>query len=240
MASGSGEEQPKLKLYSYFMSSCSFRVRIVLNLKGLNYEYKAVNLLKGEQHSPEFLKLNPVGHVPVLVDGDIVLADSLAISLYLDEKYPQHPLLPSDLKKKAINLQATNIVSANIQPLQNIGVLNSIAEKFSQDEQLVWVKFHIGKGFAALEKLLKDYAGKYATGDEVLLADIFLAPQLHACFNGLNLDKSEFPLLARLHEEYSQIPAFQDAMPEKQPDSPSQSTEKNDERMENTYFVSNK
>ncbi|KAL5570243.1 hypothetical protein UlMin_026818 [Ulmus minor] len=110
--------------------------------------------------------------------------------------------------KGAINLQAANIVSATIQPLQNIGILKSIAEKFSQDEQLVWVNFHIGNGFTALEKLLKEYAGKYATGDGS--ADVFLAPQLHVGFN-------------RLHEEYSQIPAFQDAMPEKQPDTPSQS-----------------
>ncbi|KAL5556186.1 hypothetical protein UlMin_038422 [Ulmus minor] len=160
--------------------------------------------------------------------------------LVIKREYYKQNILNKKQTRCSILNGATNIVSANIQPLQNIGVLNSIAEKFSQDEQLVWVKFHIGKGFAALEKQLKDYAGKYATGDEVLLADIFLAPQLHACFNGLNLDKSEFPLLARLHEEYSQIPAFQDAMPEKQPDSPSQSTEKNDERMENTYFVSNK
>ncbi|KAL5570948.1 hypothetical protein UlMin_020545 [Ulmus minor] len=224
MASGSGEEQPKLKLYSDFNSSCSFRVRIALNLKGLKYEYKTVNIWKGEQHSPEFLKLNPIGYVPVLVDGDIVLADSLAISLYLDEKYPQNPLLPSDLQRKAINLQAANIVSSSIQPFQNLGIQKYIAEKVGQDEQLPFVQSHIGKGFAALEKLLKDYAGKYATGDEVFLADVFLAPQLLNGFDWFNLDKSEFPLLARLHEEYNQIPAFQDARPEKQPDAPTQST----------------
>ncbi|GMN22121.1 hypothetical protein TIFTF001_047376 [Ficus carica] len=90
------------------MSSCAFRVRIALNLKGLNYEYVPVNLLKGEQRSSEFLKLNPLGYVPVLVDGDVVLADSLAILLCLDEKYPQHPLLPSDLRRKALNLQSVD------------------------------------------------------------------------------------------------------------------------------------
>ncbi|XP_028098293.1 glutathione S-transferase zeta class-like [Camellia sinensis] len=109
MASGGGgvvvEPKTKLQLYSYFRSSCSQRVRIALNLKGLDYEYKAVNLLKGEQLSPEFLKLNPVGYVPVLVDEDIVLSDSFAILMYLEEKYPQHPLLPHDLQRRGINYQ---------------------------------------------------------------------------------------------------------------------------------------
>ncbi|XP_024031075.1 glutathione S-transferase zeta class isoform X2 [Morus notabilis] len=169
-----------LKLYSYWRSSCSFRVRIALNLKGLKYEYVPVNLLKGEQRSPEFLKLNPIGYVPVLVDGDMVLADSLAILLYLDEKYPQHPLLPSDLRRKAINLQAANIVSSSIQPLQNLDIMDYIKQKVGQAEIVPWVQYHVRKGFAALEELLKDQAGRYATGDEVFLADLFLAPQLHS------------------------------------------------------------
>ncbi|KAF7127045.1 hypothetical protein RHSIM_Rhsim11G0112100 [Rhododendron simsii] len=95
------EEQKKLKLCSYFRSSCSRRVQIALNLKGQEYEYKAVNLLKGEQFSPEFIKLNPIGYVPVLVDEDIVVSDSFAI------------------------LMAANIVSSSIQPLQNLSVLVS-------------------------------------------------------------------------------------------------------------------
>ncbi|KAL0375892.1 UNVERIFIED_CONTAM: Glutathione S-transferase zeta class [Sesamum calycinum] len=80
-ASGDGESSKKLKLYSYWRSSCSCRVRIALNLKGLDYEYIAINLLKGENKTPEFLKLNPLGSVPVLVDGDITVADSFAILL---------------------------------------------------------------------------------------------------------------------------------------------------------------
>ncbi|ESR44612.1 glutathione S-transferase Z1 [Citrus sinensis] len=210
-----------LKLYSYWRSSCSYRVRIGLNLKGLEYEYKAVDLLKGEQFSPEFLKINPIGYVPALVDGDFVVSDSFAILMYLEEKYPQHPLLPSDLKRKAINYQAANLVSSSIQPFQNLTAVKYIEEKVDADEGDVWTKTHMGKGFVALEKLLKDYAGEYATGDEVFLADLFLAPQLYAAINVINLDMTQFPLLLRLHEAYSKLPAFQNAVPEKQPDAPS-------------------
>ncbi|KAM4080168.1 hypothetical protein ACB094_09G171200 [Castanea mollissima] len=178
MASVSGDNKKeselklKLKLYSYWTSSCSCRVRIALNLKGLKYEYKAVNLLKGEQLSPEFTNLNPIGYVPVLVDGDLVLSDSFAIILYLEEKYPHHhPLLPQDLHKKAINFQAANIISSSVQPLQNLATLKCIEEKISSDPdvKLAWAQHYTKKGFVALERLLKDYAGRFATGDEVYL-----------------------------------------------------------------------
>ncbi|XP_023534787.1 glutathione S-transferase zeta class-like [Cucurbita pepo subsp. pepo] len=215
---------PPLKLYSSWRSSCSQRVRIALNLKGLNFEYKAVNLLKGEQFTPEYEKLNPIGYVPTLVDGDIVIADSFAILMYLEEKYPQHPLLPSDLSKRAVNYQAANIVSSSIQPLQNLVVLKYIEEKSGPEEKLHWVQRVIEKGFAALEKLLKAHAGKFATGDEIFLADVFLAPQIHGAINRFSVDMSKFPLLSRLNEEYNAIAAFQDAEPSKQPDAPQSSS----------------
>ncbi|XP_077250082.1 glutathione S-transferase 2-like isoform X2 [Tasmannia lanceolata] len=183
-----GQATSKLQLYSYYRSSCAQRVRIALNLKGLKYEYKAINLVKGEQFSPEFSKLNPLNFVPVLVDDDVVISDSLAIILYLEEKYPQHPLLPHDIKRKAINFQAANVVFSSIQPFQNLIILNYIEEKVNSDEKLVWARYHIRKGFAALEKLLKDHAGKYATGDEVFLADLFLAPQLSGAVNRFKID----------------------------------------------------
>ncbi|GMN67383.1 hypothetical protein TIFTF001_036442 [Ficus carica] len=212
---------------------------------GLNYEYVPVNLLKGEQRSSEFLKLNPLGYVPVIVDGDVVLADSLAILLYLDEKYPQHPLLPSDLRRKALICslpeknttcwKIANIVASNLQPLQNLAILVTgfitafnchleyINQNFGQEERVLWIKHHLGKGLAALEALLKDNAGRYAVGDEVYLADLFLAPQIYSAIR-FKLDMTEFPILSRLNEAYSQLPAFQDAMPEKQPDAPSSIT----------------
>ncbi|XP_042030461.1 glutathione S-transferase 2-like [Salvia splendens] len=220
MATDAIAEPTKLKLYSYWRSSCSCRVRIALNLKGLDYEYIAVNLLKGEQKSPEFLKLNPLGLVPVLIDGDTVVSDSLAILLYLEEKYPQRPLLPRDLELKALNYQAANIVFASIQPYQNIPIIGYVKDKLGADEMLSWVQHHIKHGFAALEKLLDKFAGKYATGDEVFLADLYLAPQIDGAVRRFSVDMNEFPLLSKFNEAYKQLPAFQNAMPGKQLDTP--------------------
>ncbi|XP_065044868.1 glutathione S-transferase zeta class-like [Musa acuminata AAA Group] len=212
-----------LTLYSYCWSSCAHRVRIALNLKGLEYEYKAVNLSKGDQFDPEFEKINPLKFVPALVDGDVVVADSLAIILYLEDKYPQHPLLPQDLKKKAINLQVASIVSSSIQPLQSFFTRQFFEKRISLDEKLTWSQNHVNKGFAAIEKLIKEIAGKYATGDEVQLADVFLAPQIFAGVARFQIDMSLYPTLTRLNEAYAELPAFQAALPHRQPDAPSTS-----------------
>ncbi|ESR58501.1 glutathione transferase [Citrus sinensis] len=209
----------KLVLYSYWQSSCSWRVRFALKLKGLIYEYKAVDLSKGEQFSPEFEELNPLHFVPVLVDGDVVVSDSYAILLYLEEKYPQRALLPAaDPQQRALNLQAASIISSSMQPLHMLSLLKYIEDKFGPDERLLWVQTHIEKGFLALEKLLIDFAAKYATGEDVYMADVFLAPQIAVVTMRFNIDMSKFPTLLRIYESYKGLPEFLASSPERQPD----------------------
>ncbi|KAL2892400.1 Glutathione S-transferase 1 [Bienertia sinuspersici] len=110
-------------LYSFWISSCSWRIRFALNLKGLQYQYKSVDLYKGEQFTPEFEQINPLHYVPVLVDDGVVVSDSLAIFMYLEDKYPQNQLLPADPYRRALNLQAASIVSNSMQPLHMKSVM---------------------------------------------------------------------------------------------------------------------
>ncbi|XP_011093217.1 glutathione S-transferase zeta class-like isoform X2 [Sesamum indicum] len=191
---------PKLVLYSYWQSSCSWRVRFALNLKGLSYEYRAVNLAKGEQFTSEFGRLNPLHYVPVLVDGDVVVSDSYAILLYLEEKYPQKALLPADPQLRAINLQ------------------KYIEETVGPEEPQAWAHVHIEKGLLALEKLLNNCAGPYATGEEVCMADVFLAPQIAVATKRFNVDMSKFPILRMVYESCNALPEFQASLPDRQPD----------------------
>ncbi|CAK7347918.1 unnamed protein product [Dovyalis caffra] len=168
---------------------------------GLDYEYKAVNLAKGEQFSTEFEQLNPLQYVPVLVDGDVVVSDSLAILLvsvlyfemifvrtYLEEKYPQKALLPDDPRLKALHLQVASIICSGIQPLHMLALVKRIEEKVGPGEGFLWAQSSIEKGFSALEKLLKDFATRFATGEALYMADMFLAPQIATAVTRFNVD----------------------------------------------------
>ncbi|KAG8663939.1 glutathione S-transferase zeta class isoform X3 [Manihot esculenta] len=187
-------------------------------MEGLSYEYKAVNLAKGEQFSPEFEQLNPLHYVPVLVDGDVVVSDSYAILLYLEEKYPQKALLPDDPQRRYLNLQAASIISSSIQPLHMVSMLKYLEEKIGPEEPLLWALSSIEKGFLALERLLKDFASSYATGEAVYMADVFLAPQIAVAIMRFKIDMSKFPTLARIYESYKGLPEFIASLPQSQPD----------------------
>ncbi|TKY63745.1 Glutathione S-transferase zeta class [Spatholobus suberectus] len=207
---GSNASLPSnLVLYSYCHSSCSWRIRFALCLKGIPYEYKAVDLLKGEQYSPEFERLNPLHYVPVLVDDNVVVSDSYAIFLHLEEKYTQKPLLPVDPQLRALNLQVASIIHSSIQPLHMLNVLKDMEKMFGAESK-PWAQFTIDKGFLALEKILKDFAGTYATGEHIYM--------ITQAVQRFDIDMSKFPTLSRLYETYKALPEFRASSPQRQPD----------------------
>ncbi|MED6145214.1 hypothetical protein PIB30_023164 [Stylosanthes scabra] len=207
----------KVVLYSYWLSSCSWRIRFALSHKGIPYEYKAVDLVKGEQFSPEFEKLNPLHCVPVLVDDNVVVSDSYAIFLHLEQKYTRKPLLPVDPQIRALNLQIASVINSSIQPHHMIGALKDMEKMFGAETKQ-WAQYKIDKGFLALEKLTKNVAGTYATGERIYMADVFLAPQIMQAVNRFDIDMSKYPTLRKLSETYKGLAEFHASSPQSQPD----------------------
>jgi maleylpyruvate isomerase len=217
-----------LKLYTYFRSSASFRVRIALNLKGLDVDMVPIHLVKqgGEQLSEEFRRINPEALVPALVDeeddnGSQVLTQSLAIMEYLDEMYPEPPLLPAAPLDRAYVRSIALSIACDIHPLNNLRVLRYLVRdlKVSEDDKNAWYRHWCEQGLAALEaKISADgRAGRFCFGDTPTLADCCLVPQI---FNArrLNCDLSGMPTLLRITENCAQVEAFAQAEPSKQPD----------------------
>lgn len=206
--------QNKPILYSYFRSSCSWRVRIALAFKNIDYEYKAVNLLKGEQLQEEFLKINPSAEVPAFVHNGNVITHSIAILEYLEEAFPSPQLLPNGPVSRAKVRALVDSIVSDIQPIQNLRVLKYVGEK-----HLEWGKYWIETGFAAVERYIKDIHGLYCFGNEVTLADLCLVPQV---FNAarFNVDVSQFPLITEITSRLSELPAFKHSHPLVQPDCP--------------------
>ncbi|XP_037359683.1 maleylacetoacetate isomerase isoform X1 [Talpa occidentalis] len=210
-------ESGKPILYSYFRSSCTWRVRIALALKNINYEIIPINLIKdgGQQFSPEYQALNPMKQVPALKIDGLTIGQSLAIIEYLEETRPTPRLLPQDPKKRAHVRMISDLISSGIQPLQNLSVLKQVGE----ENQLAWAQKVISSGFNALEKILKGTAGKYCVGDEVTMADLCLVPQV-ANAERYKVDITPYPTISRINKSLLALEAFQVSHPLRQPDTP--------------------
>ncbi|MGH7774748.1 MAG: maleylacetoacetate isomerase [Candidatus Binatia bacterium] len=212
-----------MELYTYFRSSASFRVRIALNLKGIDYEPHFVHLVRdgGEQKRSEYLRLNPQGLVPALVHDSQLVTQSLAILEYLDELYPHPPILPKTAQDRAYVRSLAQLIACEIHPLNNLRVLNYLKDTLMQSEELRlnWYRHWIHEGFQALEaRLAKDpRTGTHCHGDSPTVADICLVPQV---FNAKRFDCSlnGYPTIQRIHESCMKLTAFQAAAPQNQGD----------------------
>ncbi len=212
-----------MELYGYFRSSAAYRVRIALALKGLDFDNIPINLVPGisEQRSKGYLAINPQGRVPFFTDGDVGISQSPAILEYLDEVYPQVPLLPSDATGRATVRQLASLIGCDIHPLQNVSVLQRLKGEFDADSDAViaWVQHWIREGFSAFEALIANASGSFCFGDTVSLADVYLVPQVYNA-RRYEISLEAFPEIVRIDHACNQLKAFQQAAPENQPDAP--------------------
>lgn len=210
-----------MQLHNFFRSGTSHRLRIALNLKGLRYDYIAVDLRKNEQLSAAFKGLNPQGLVPALVDGDLVLTQSVAIIEWLEERYATPPLLPSDVNARAHVRALAAIVGCDIHPINNKRILDMLRAQFGADEAAVnaWCATWIASGFDALEALLQaDKArGVFCFSNTPGLADVYLVPQVESA-RRFKVDLTPYPVILAIDQACASLPAFRDAAPAMQPD----------------------
>jgi maleylpyruvate isomerase len=207
-----------MKLHGYFRSSASYRVRIALNLKGLSAEHLAHHLRKGEQCAPAYLAINPQGLVPTLENEDAVLTQSLAIIEWLDETHPSPPLLPKDPLRRAKVRAFALVVACDTHPVQNLKVLARLRQLGLPEAQVTkWAAWANREGLTACEKLIAGEAGPFCFGAEPTIADLCLVPQL-ANARRFGVDLAAFPRLLKAEAAASNIKAFADAAPDRQPD----------------------
>ena len=207
----------RIVLHDYFRSSASYRVRIALNLKGLDYEQRPVSLVDNVQQSPEYKALNPQGFVPMLELGDERVTQSLAIFDRLDALVEEPPFVPSDPPGRAHVLALALTVACDIHPLNNLRVLRYLKGELGQPQEAVdaWYRHWVAEGLAALEALAAPRAGAFLFGDTVSMADICLVPQL---YNGRRFDvpMDAYPTLLRAEASALALPAFAAAHPDRQ------------------------
>ena len=209
-----------MKLYTYFRSSAAYRVRIALNLKGLPYEMVSIHLTRdgGQQHKPEFAAINPQERVPALaLSSGEVLTQSLAVVEYLDETYPEPPLLPADALERAKARSIAQLIACDIHPLNNLAPLQYLKRKLGHEQPDIdaWYHHWVLQGFTALENMLTP--GPYACGSRVSLADLCLVPQVYNA-RRLKVPLEAFPKIAAVDAACMKLPAFDKAQPDKQPD----------------------
>lgn len=208
-----------LVLYDYWRSGAAYRVRIGLNLKGLTYEPRAVNLIAGDQAGAAYGAVNPQHLVPSLETPEGVLTQSLAILEWLEETRPDPPLLPRAALDRAIVRAMADIVACDVHPLNNVRVGRRLMTEMghSQDDYLAWMRHWMREGFDALEPLVARHGGGFAFGDSPTLADCCLVPQVYSA-RRYDLDLAAWPAIAGVAERAAQHPAFQAAHPDRQPD----------------------
>ena len=214
-----------LTLYSYWRSSAAYRVRIGLQLKQLPHEIHPVHLLRegGEQHAEAYRAINPQELVPALRHGQRVVRQSLAILEYLEETFPDHPIMPATARDRARVRALAQMVACDIHPLNNLRVLQFFDYEWNvpQPERDAWVRRWIEQGFAAIENLLADNpsTGDFCEGDAPTMADCCLVPQVYNARRfGVALDG--YPTIERIERRCLELPAFDAARPENQPDAP--------------------
>lgn len=207
-----------MKLYTYFRSGAAWRVRIGLHWKGLVFTSVPINLRAGEQAAESWRARNPQAMVPALeLDNGTFLTQSLAILEWLEEARPSPPFLPPDPVTRA-RIRATALsIAADVHPIQNLGVLKRIEALLGKDAARQWGHDTLAKGLAATEALVACNPGPYAFGAEPTLADIVIVPQLLNC-SRFGVDMALFPRLSMIEAACAELPAFQAAHPDIQPD----------------------
>lgn len=210
-----------MTLYDYFRSTAAYRVRIALNLKGLDYHQAGINLLRGEDAGEDYRAINPQGLIPALAVEGGLLTQSLAICEYLDEVEPTPPLLPGNPLQRARARALAQMVACDIHPVNNLRILKYLTGTLKIDEaqKLAWYHHWIDEGFHAIEQWLEKEAGggRFCFGDQVTLADLCLVPQVYNA-RRFELDLAPYPHIVAIEQHCLTLDAFQRAQPANQPD----------------------
>lgn len=209
-----------MKLYSYYHSSAAYRVRIALNLKGLPYDYVAVNLLQAEQKGLEYMDRNPQGLVPALeLDNGELIAQSVAILEWLEESHPESALLPATPLERARVRSMVNNITCDIHPLNNLSIQYYLREQLGAGDEAVhrWYCTWVDRGFRAIEQTLAQRAGLCCFGEQPGMADVCLVPQVYNA-KRFNVPLDPYPNICRVTDHCNSLDAFDRALPSAQPD----------------------